>query len=153
MNTETIFTVVDVSKFTRVCQYSSTLLNCPTGSVIKIQRGFWGRKQRDVCRFVSIIDCGLDTVPTVTKKLRQQCDGSWSCKVEASNDPKHFGNPCLGVYKYLEVNYTCVHPGIVFRILFSRSNTVAVHDPGALSVITDYSKNVACFFRAILIFL
>ena len=128
MNTKSIFTVVDVSKFTRVCQYSSTWLNCPTGSVIKIQHGFWGRKRRDVCRFVSIIDCGLDTVPTVTKKLSQQCDRSSSCKVEASNDPKHFGNPCFGVYKYLEVNYTCVNPGIVFRIPFSRSNTVAVHD-------------------------
>ncbi|CAB4014988.1 macrophage mannose receptor 1-like, partial [Paramuricea clavata] len=106
-------TIVDVPKFTRVCQYSHTLLSCPSGSVIKIQRGFWGRKQRDLCRFVSIIDCGLDTEPAITDKLRKQCDGSSICKVEASNDPKHLGNPCLGVYKYLEVNYTCGLKGTV----------------------------------------
>jgi hypothetical protein len=106
------FIVVDVPKFTRVCQYSHALLSCPSGSVIKIQRGFWGRKQRELCRFVSIIDCGLDTVPNITDKLRKQCDGSSICKVEASNDPKHLGNPCFGVYKYLEVNYTCGLKGI-----------------------------------------
>ncbi len=100
---------MDVPKFTRVCHYSHASLSCPVGSVIKIQRGFWGRKQRDLCRYVSIIDCGLDTVSNMTEKLSTLCDGSTSCKIRASSD--NLGNPCVGVYKYLEVNYTCVLKG------------------------------------------
>ena len=34
-----------------------------------------------------------------------RCNSKQSCEIEASND--HFGEPCLGVYKYLEVTYSC----------------------------------------------
>lgn len=105
---------VDSPKFIRVCQYSRALLNCPSGSFIKIQRGFWGRKQRDVCRYVSIIDCGVDTVDAVTDKLKKLCDGLPDCKIEASSNLKYLEDPCIGVYKYLEVNYTCVLKGKAF---------------------------------------
>ncbi|XP_028395163.1 uncharacterized protein LOC114519252 isoform X2 [Dendronephthya gigantea] len=99
-------TVVDTPKFTRVCQFSRATLSCPIGSVIKIDEAFWGRRRRDVCRYVSIINCGLDNIPEVTKKLREQCDGSSNCKVEASQNK--LLEICKGVKKYLEVNYTCI---------------------------------------------
>ncbi|XP_046846401.1 uncharacterized protein LOC124440117 isoform X2 [Xenia sp. Carnegie-2017] len=94
--------------FTRICQFSTKVISCSSGTVIKIHSGFWGRKNRDVCRRISIIDCGLNTVSRVTHKLMAECEGLSECKLQASDDPKHFGNLCSGVYKYLEVIYSCV---------------------------------------------
>ena len=34
-----------------------------------------------------------------------RCNSKQSCEIEASND--HFGEPCPGVIKYLEVTYSC----------------------------------------------
>ena len=40
------------------------------------------------------------------KEVQNRCDGESSCQVPAKNNI--FGDPCRGIYKYLEVNYNCI---------------------------------------------
>lgn len=113
---------VSTPKFKRICQFSKSRLICPHGTTIRIDSAFWGRKRRDVCRYISIVDCGLNGVSNTTKKLKSICEGKQHCNIFASSHDNYYGNPCSGVFKYLEVNYTCAREGrrpIFWHFFFS----------------------------------
>ena len=48
---------------------------------------------------------GLLKKKTGIEKYCFRCNSKKSCEIEASND--HFGEPCPGVIKHLEVTYSC----------------------------------------------
>ena len=95
-------------KFQRICHYSRSVIGCPAGLVIKINSSFWGRRSRDVCRYISITNCGLDKIATTTKDIQHQCNRVERCELHASESETYLSNPCPGIRKYLEVNYSCV---------------------------------------------
>jgi len=87
----------------RVCEDQKATLHCPKGRKLDIQYANYGRLKGNVC--VSVIpiiftkDCkeegSLETV-------KADCQGKNGCLLEANNNK--FGDPCLGIQKYLEVS-------------------------------------------------
>lgn len=88
------------------CEHQLMKLDCPNGATIQIHSASYGRKSRTIC------SNGSNTDQTVTchsasslQKVRGKCDGNQRCSVFASNSV--FGDPCHGVFKYLDVQYSC----------------------------------------------
>jgi len=52
------------------------------------------------------------------EKVRSECEGRSKCTVEASN--KVFGDPCSGIYKYLNVTHCCKRRGNTLCCLLVR---------------------------------
>ena len=98
--------VSGIPKFKRVCHYNTATIGCPAGLVLKIDKAFWGRVQKDLCHYVSVTNCGLQEISATTKKLQGMCDNAPSCKIHAIETV--LGNQCSSVSKYLEINYTCI---------------------------------------------
>lgn len=90
-------------------------MTCPSGT-IEILDANWGRTDESICRgwgFGSTMDdsCRKD----VTSQMVEVCDGksrcnegggSWST-AGRNNQPVDFGDPCFGIWKYVNVTYLC----------------------------------------------
>ncbi|XP_071485121.1 L-rhamnose-binding lectin CSL3-like [Diadema antillarum] len=92
----------------RVCERSTLNLSCPTGQTIIIGDALYGRTTgASVCpassRYVQEQNCRASSSLST---VRSRCEGRNSCSVPATNDV--FGDPCVGTYKYLEVQFDCV---------------------------------------------
>ncbi|CAI5441240.1 unnamed protein product [Caenorhabditis angaria] len=91
-----------------VCDGSLAELSCPTGTVISIVLGNYGRFSTQVC-------LGENDIPTIsncqnhkTKSiLEKKCNGHSSCDVEVSIKT-FIEDPCPSTPKYLEYQYRCV---------------------------------------------
>ncbi|KAM4608650.1 polycystin-1-like protein 2 [Polymixia lowei] len=91
-----------------VCAGRNAPLQCGSGQVVEIDRGFYGRKTvhycrstltasiptRDQCRWINVVD-----------SLAGQCNGHHVCEVTAA--VASFGEPCPGPGSYLSVDYHC----------------------------------------------
>jgi len=98
-------------------------ISCGAGN-IEILGAFYGRDDTCTCPYTTDIiwrgnddctedcetatcgementECKEDIVDTIS----QACDGKASCVVEAKNSL--YGDPCIGTYKYVKVNYIC----------------------------------------------
>ncbi|KAL5005768.1 hypothetical protein ScPMuIL_016926 [Solemya velum] len=92
-----------------ICEHNRGTISCP-GASISIASVNYGRTDYTTCRSkkrkntnTNTKTCTLD----VTSDVRNACDGKTACHVDASND-KYSGDPCLDVYKYLNVTHTCL---------------------------------------------
>ena len=93
-----------------VCEGDTAQLQCNNpGSTINIKSAWYGRNDRVTCPHSSVnatdadIPCGPGDTTLVT--VRELCDGQLTCGVSANNPD--FEDTCSGMYKYLEVEYTC----------------------------------------------
>ena len=94
-------------KYAFGCDGENVKLECPSELVINISTAFWGVKERLRCGSQqSFLGCGIKEIPTTTATLHKLCDHSRTCKVDARKYT--LGDPCPGIKKYLEVNYSCV---------------------------------------------
>ncbi|CAH1267833.1 CPAMD8 [Branchiostoma lanceolatum] len=86
------------------CEHQTLSANCPAGKVIRIVSALYGRTQPEaVCAGpVYTTQCRSTTSLTV---VQGRCNGQQSCLVTASNS--EFGDPCVGTFKYLEIEYEC----------------------------------------------
>ncbi|KAG1960990.1 L-rhamnose-binding lectin CSL3 [Pimephales promelas] len=84
------------------CENSESVINCGKG-VIHVHHANYGRRDLVTCphEFATRSDC----YSPQTSSLRSRCDGKKSCQLSASNSV--FSDPCVGVFKYLEVTYSC----------------------------------------------
>ncbi|XP_007234690.3 rhamnose-binding lectin [Astyanax mexicanus] len=103
------------------CEHSTAVLKCGAG-VLKIHSANYGRTDSITCsagRPVHEIiksDCfASNTLAEVVKR----CEGKNSCAVPATNSV--FSDPCVGTFKYLSVEYSCVsNDGIKFSLLTNK---------------------------------
>ncbi|XP_031422832.1 L-rhamnose-binding lectin CSL3-like [Clupea harengus] len=84
------------------CENSRNVISCARGS-LSIHHANYGRRDRLTCphRLATTSHC----YHSQTSNLRSRCNGRNSCQLHASN--AIFSDPCRGVYKYLEVTYSC----------------------------------------------
>ncbi|XP_072041385.1 L-rhamnose-binding lectin CSL3-like, partial [Amphiura filiformis] len=88
-----------------VCEHSNFHLECPTGQRISVSSALYGRQTSDVCTDgpgIQTVNCAADNSLDV---VRQRCEGHDTCDIQASNGV--FGDPCVGTFKYLEIQYSC----------------------------------------------
>nr|C0HK23.1 RecName: Full=L-rhamnose-binding lectin SML [Scomberomorus niphonius] len=94
------------------CEHSVAHLHCDVGQVISVYNADYGRNDHTTCSYERVPsqiqnrDCS-----NPTSKVAESCSGKNNCTIEASN--LVFGDPCVGIYKYLEVAYVCQYPSIV----------------------------------------
>lgn len=89
---------------TTICEGRSHTVRCRNKLVIKIISANYGRTNSRKCRprRIKTTKCRLN----VNEKLQELCEGKQKCRIYASN--KLFGDPCLGIDKYLKFTYKCV---------------------------------------------
>ena len=81
-------------------------LRCPSGEVLLVTKGFFGRKDRTTCNRGPIYSttCAAGVIPT-TDLLKQRCDNRQTCKVNGDIGVRP--DPCYGTAKYYVVQYVC----------------------------------------------
>ncbi|XP_005719931.1 L-rhamnose-binding lectin CSL2-like [Pundamilia nyererei] len=88
------------------CDDSLANLQCDEGQVLLIHRADYGRHDATTCSFnrpasqLQNVQCSKQI-----NKVAESCNGKSSCTVKVSGSV--FGEPCYGIYKYLEVAYSC----------------------------------------------
>ena len=97
-------------KVKRACEIyngaKNLALECPSGSTVKIVSANYGRTNSGYCqRYNHQKDTCASKQPDTNQKVNSQCNNKQKCNVSASNAV--FGDPCPGIYKYLEVWYLC----------------------------------------------
>nr|AIT83008.1 L-rhamnose-binding lectin CSL2 [Sparus aurata] len=87
--------------------FSVQHLSCDSG-VISVQAALYGRADRETCsegrppQQLTNTKCSQQGTVDV---LRRRCDGKRVC--ELSTNVVRTSDPCPGIFKYLETNYTC----------------------------------------------
>ncbi|XP_077978165.1 uncharacterized protein LOC144433688 [Glandiceps talaboti] len=91
-----------------VCEHQVLALECDYGCIHIVSANYGRTVDGNTCphRSIRTTECGAETSFDV---VQGQCEGQTSCSVQASNNV--FGDPCVGTFKYLEVQYTCVRGG------------------------------------------
>ena len=93
-----------------VCEHGKGYkIKCPPTHYINILHAMYGRMEQDRCRKQTVPKNGCKATYSLRKlknHIKQTCgDKPHSCTAVASN--RVFGDPCLSVYKYLELTYEC----------------------------------------------
>ncbi|XP_050926950.1 rhamnose-binding lectin [Lates calcarifer] len=87
--------------------YSVQRLSCETGVII-VQAALYGRADREICsegkRPQQLTNTKCSQAGTVDV-LKKRCDGKRVC--ELNTNVVRTSDPCSGIIKYLEINYTC----------------------------------------------
>ncbi|GLV41383.1 Calcium-independent receptor for alpha-latrotoxin [Carabus blaptoides fortunei] len=84
------------------CQHDTLHLRCNRGEHIQITSSNYGRTNVYTCGLEGDTECHSTDAINIVK---QRCDKLQSCSIKATNEV--FGEPCVGVIKYLEVSYKC----------------------------------------------
>lgn len=84
------------------CESRQSVIKCESG-VVAVHHANYGRRDLQLCpdKYVKNSDC----YSPQTASISSRCDGRKYCVLTASNSV--FPDPCFGVYKYLEVTYSC----------------------------------------------
>ncbi|KAH3789573.1 hypothetical protein DPMN_167756 [Dreissena polymorpha] len=90
-----------------VCEHSTLYLSCPFYPRIYVYTANYGRTRgKSICDSSSTpnhrVYCGSHTSTSIVQRM---CNGKNLCNVPATN--RVFGDPCRGIFKYLEVQYAC----------------------------------------------
>ena len=87
------------------CEDNTMRLSCMASDVIHIEDAFFGRDNAITCsgdRDVTDTEC---TSASVHDVISTHCNNKNSCVLNVNNVT--LGEPCLGTYKYLNINFTC----------------------------------------------
>ena len=79
-------------------------ITCPSGTYINILSALYGRQTLSVCQFYPYKAIGCSSKRM--ERVYQDCQGKQTCFMRATNS--WFGDPCYGVWKYLEIEYQCL---------------------------------------------
>ncbi|XP_052084223.1 uncharacterized protein LOC127721501 [Mytilus californianus] len=85
-----------------ICERNSAFIVC--NSHISILEAIYGR-QTDANICPTLVKTSNCRSSASDGRVKHQCNGKSICELTASN--QQFGDPCIGVGKYLEVKYTC----------------------------------------------
>ncbi|XP_033105774.1 uncharacterized protein LOC117108037 [Anneissia japonica] len=86
-----------------VCEREEMQLSCNEGS-LRIHNAFYGRADEETCPGGSVGSTSC-TAEGALQIVRNSCQRQRSCAIGAEN--RVFNDPCRGIYKYLQVSYTC----------------------------------------------
>ena len=97
------------------CEGSTLEISCPDGEKIDILAVTYGRLSSEQCtegrgaedNVWSRTDCDSENDLDIVRGL---CQRQQQCQVAATNAV--FGDPCGGVFKYLEIDYKCAAKGV-----------------------------------------
>lgn len=87
----------------RICERNWGDIRCYGSDRIDVLSAFYGRKTGGHVCSGSVYTTSCET--SAYSYVYRNCDGDQSCSLHAHNH--HFGDPCQGTYKYLEVRYRC----------------------------------------------
>nr|ATU82767.1 secreted Lectin-like protein [Pristhesancus plagipennis] len=89
------------------CENEDLDIHCPDGTFLWISNAVYGRINPIIC---GGINTKAKSNRCISEKslsvVESKCDNLQQCKVRASN--QIFGDPCVGTFKYLEVDYQCL---------------------------------------------
>jgi hypothetical protein len=98
------------------CENSTLKLCCLSNTILRIKSANYGRTSEKICtpfRRNRMFYPDPSRNPYLNCRSRNSfdivkanCDGKPNCEIRAHNDV--FGNPCLNIEKFLEVEYECV---------------------------------------------
>lgn len=90
-----------------MCQNYNLPISCAANKKISIKYGMFGRVSQAKCRSQYILsDNCMSNLNNTLSTIKKICDLKSKCTVPVTQ--KVFGNPCSGIYKYLDVKYQCV---------------------------------------------
>lgn len=89
------------------CEGSDLNIKCGAAEVISVQRANYGRRSANICNQNGQAPIGNVSCSSTKSKaiVSDKCEGKQSCTIPAVNTI--FDDPCVGTYKYLEVDYIC----------------------------------------------
>ncbi|KAJ8041114.1 L-rhamnose-binding lectin CSL3 [Holothuria leucospilota] len=89
-----------------VCEHSTLSLRCEGNTDIYILSASYGRNVgTSICQGGTNVVTRKCHASSSLTKVEEACQGQQSCSILASNSV--FGDPCVGTYKYLKVEYEC----------------------------------------------
>ncbi|XP_033485442.1 L-rhamnose-binding lectin SML-like [Epinephelus lanceolatus] len=120
--------------------FSVQRLSCDAG-VISVQAALYGRTDTETCsegkppQQLSNTKCSQQGVVDVLKK---RCDGKKVC--ELNTKIVRTSDPCRGIFKYLETNYTCFPA--VHLVICEHTSAILHCDVGQVIFVygTDYGR-------------
>uniref|UniRef100_H2Y0M5 SUEL-type lectin domain-containing protein n=1 Tax=Ciona intestinalis TaxID=7719 RepID=H2Y0M5_CIOIN len=138
-----------------ICEGGSNRISCPTGYIINVLHAFYGRTdgtttcRRDRCPHPSILTTSC-TAAGSSNIINDACDGQQYCSLSANNQV--FGDPCVGTYKYIKVEYRCTIPYV--KVICEHSTGTINCGTGKLIGVLDAfygrSNRLTCPSRSIL---
>ncbi|XP_042561025.1 L-rhamnose-binding lectin CSL3-like [Clupea harengus] len=100
---------ISLTDSSQICEAQTKTINCGPHNVFKIHAANYGRTNSTICsdnqppHKIDNTNCSSSNTLSVVK---ESCDGRLRCSIKASN--RIFSNPCPGIYKYLDISYSCV---------------------------------------------
>ncbi|XP_059384627.1 L-rhamnose-binding lectin CSL2-like [Carassius carassius] len=120
-------------KHSITCESSESVIVCDKG-VIAVHHANYGRRDVAPCP-AKTSDCFYPQ----TASISSRCNGKRSCTLTASNSV--FSDPCVGVYKYLEVTYSCKLVLLLLLCQHGQSASLSC-DSGFIHVlVANYGRN------------
>ncbi|XP_033125664.1 adhesion G-protein coupled receptor G6-like [Anneissia japonica] len=124
------------------CEHKTLSLTCDGESTLDIHSALYGRLNTETCphNLDHSTSCRAEGA---LQKVRDACQHQSSCGVKAVNGV--FGDPCVGVFKYLEVSYTCENKGwhLVFKGVSEAGDPDLYHlwrDDGSLNALNHSAR-------------
>ncbi|XP_061191817.1 cadherin-23-like [Saccostrea echinata] len=88
-----------------LCEGQAGYIQCEVGKLIRIISAVYGRTTNDICPSSNLGSLRCQSHSS-TDRAKWSCNGYRRCRLSA--DSSIFGEPCVGVDKYLEVSFHCV---------------------------------------------
>ncbi|CAK8674287.1 unnamed protein product [Clavelina lepadiformis] len=87
-----------------ICEHEAPQqVSCPPHYVIDVIDAFYGRLEKNRCRWNDNDHC---RAPNSQSIIEGNCQDKMSCVLRAHNDV--FGDPCVSVTKYVKIEYNCI---------------------------------------------
>ncbi|XP_065825978.1 rhamnose-binding lectin-like [Oscarella lobularis] len=93
------------------CEGWIARLRCPKGTTIQVSAARYGRTEFHPCPHSQRSNLACGSTSNSLRVVRQRCDNKQNCSVPSTNGV--FGDPCVGIYKYIEASWTCKVPPVV----------------------------------------
>ena len=109
-----IFSVSGTGNTAIICENEPGTIRCEGTALLSILYANYGRTSSDICLHPQIgnTNCRASNSLSVITDL---CQDETTCTITPSNSM--FGDPCGGVFKYLEVRYDCVSTGKILSCM------------------------------------
>ena len=110
------FLVSGIETTAIICEDKNGTVSCEGTAILSILYANYGRTSRNICSHFPIVTLTFLSTPTTRcgapnslSVITDLCQNETVCTLTSSNFV--FGDPCPGLYKYLEVRYDCIATG------------------------------------------
>ncbi|XP_047136874.1 uncharacterized protein LOC100202072 isoform X2 [Hydra vulgaris] len=125
----------------RSCEGSDLKIDCKDGGTIEVVYANYGRTLSSICPGSKDSNTKCDNHQNSLQVVRNSCSSKTSCVIKAVNAV--FGDPCVGTYKYLEVQYYC-KPLTVVRSCEGSDLKIDCKDEGTIEVVyANYGRTLS----------